>query len=170
MRPGVGLLSFFKMEIELREKMRTLSGWLLIAILATQFACGTLREIEVGRNRRLWRESGIKNYRMTVEVQKTGHATPNGKFVITVRGGRPESIKRADNLEPVPESIKFGNYKTLDDIFEYIEIEEKDGGAWHTREVEYDSKLGYPKKVNLDKSGVLDEELYFQVLQFEVLE
>ncbi len=143
---------------------------LLTAILATQFSCAALQKNEFERNRNLWRESGVKNYKMTVEIQKTGHATPMGRFVITIREGMAKSIKNTNNLELISGILRFDGLKTLDDIFGYIERAEKDTGTWGKRVIEYDEKLGYPKKVNLDKSGVLDDELYFEVLQFEILE
>ncbi|MBA3633280.1 MAG: hypothetical protein H0W58_10815 [Acidobacteria bacterium] len=156
----------------IKKQFKILTGCLLLAALTTQFSCGTLRQIELNSNRRLWRESKITNYRMTVDLQKTGHATPMGKFIITVRGGVAESIKLANNPEvDLSNSVlKFGGYETIEDIFDYIESTENKSRSWDKREIEYDSKLGYPKKVNLDKSGVLDDELFFQVLQFEVLE
>lgn len=149
---------------------KTLVLSLFISLLATQFSCAVLQKSEFERNRRLWRESNIKNYRMKVEVQKTGHATPMGKFVITVRDGMAKSIKNENNLEIISGGLRFDGLKTLDDIFGYIESAERDTGTWSKRVAQYDSKLGYPKRVNLDKSGVLDDELYFEVLQFEILE
>ena len=150
--------------------MKILSGFLLILSLATQFSCGVWTNFQLKRNRNLWQESNIKNYRMTIAIDKTGHATPNGKFVITVREGKTESIKRADNLEIVGDTVKFGSYDSLDDIFDFIENREKDGGVWDRKEIEYDSKLGYPKRVNIDIARVNDEELFFEVLQFESLQ
>lgn len=156
----------------MKKQIRILPELLLIAILITQFSCGILRQIELDRNRRLWRESKITNYKMTVDLQKTGHATPMGKFIITVRGGIAESIKSANNPQSDLSNsvIKFGKYDTIEDIFEYVESVERETWDWEKREIEYDPKLGYPKKVNLDASRVFDEELFFQVLQFEVLE
>jgi hypothetical protein len=144
----------------------------LTAFLATQFSCGAWRKLELERNRSVWRESKITNYRMTVDLQKTGHATPSGKFIITVRNGVAESIKSVNNPETDLRDgvIKFENYDTLDDIFQYIERADKETWDWDKREVEYDSKLGYPKKVSLDAARVFDEELSFQVLEFEALE
>lgn len=43
-------------------------------------------------------------------------------------------------------------------------------GKWNRKEIEYDPKYGYPKRVNLDKASVNDEELVFEVLQFEPLQ
>jgi Family of unknown function (DUF6174) len=143
---------------------------LLTAILATQFSCVALQKNEFERNRRLWRESGVKNYQMTVDVEKTGHAAPIGKFIITVRDGVAKSIKNTKNVELISGIRGFDGLKTLDNIFDYIERTEEDTGIWDRRQIEYDEKFGYPKRVNLDKSGVLDDELYFEVLEFEILE
>lgn len=149
-----------------------MSGVLLIATLAMQFSCSVFRQSEIERNRLMWRTSGITNYRMLVDLRKTGHASPNGKFVIIVRRGVVESIKLANDPEfDLSKSvIKFGRYVTIDDVFDYIETMEWETWNWHTREIQYDSKLGYPKKVNLDASRVFDEELFYQILEFEVIE
>lgn len=98
---------------------------LLTTILATQFSCAIWQKSEFERNRNLWQESGVKNYKMKIEIQKTGHRAPNGKFIITVREGMAKLTQRADNLKPVSEFDKFGSYSTLDDIFDYIEREDK---------------------------------------------
>ncbi len=155
----------------MRKQTTKIYGVLLSLILIAQFSCAASQQNELIRNRQLWRESGIKNYRMTVDLQKTGHATPNGKFIITVRGGIADSIKLANDPQTdISDSvIKFGKYDTIEDIFEYIEELDKKTPDWEKRDVECDSKLGYPKKVNLDVRRVHDEELFFQVLQFEIL-
>jgi hypothetical protein len=154
------------------KSMKILSKFLLLAVLATQFSCGTMRQIELEQNRRLWRDSRIANYKMTVDLRKTGHAAPSGKFIMTVRGGAPESVASVNkpDVDVSGGVIKFGNYDTIDDIFQYIERADRETSSWDTRVVEYDSKLGYPKKVSLDEARVFDEELSFQVLEFEILE
>ncbi len=144
---------------------------LLTTILATQFSCDKLQKNEFERNRRLWRESNIKNYKMTVDLQKTGHARPMGRFVIVARDGAVKSIKNKDNIELSSGGIlRFDGLKTLDDIFNFIEQADNDMGIWDIKVIQYDEKLGYPKMVNLDKSGSLDDEIYFEVLQFEIEE
>jgi hypothetical protein len=127
---------------------------------------------ELERSRSLWRESGITNYRVTVDIQKTGHAAPSGKFIITVRKGVAKSIKPVDKpeVEVLGSNVKFESYETLEDIFLFIERADKKALKWNKRQVEYDSKLGYPKYVNMDEAGVLDDEMSYQVLQFEALE
>ncbi len=105
---------------------------LSISLLTIQFSCATLQKSEFERNHKLWRESNIKNYKMTVEVQKTGHATPMGKFIITVRDGVAKSIQ-LENLEPVSENVRFGSYVTIDAMFGCIESAVKDTGTWHKR-------------------------------------
>lgn len=156
--------------------LNIIAGFLLTVILATQFSCGTLRNIELERNRSLWNDSKITNYKMTIKIQKTGHATPNGKFIITVRNSVAESIKMFDkpDVDMMKDSvIRFGRYSTIEGIFSFIENaendKEKNNNFWSRRTVEYDAKFGYPKLVDMDQSGVFDDELFFQVLEFEKL-
>lgn len=148
-----------------------LIGIILFAVLATQISCSQIRQAELERSRSLWQESKIENYKMTIKIQKTGHATPGGTFVITVRDNVAKSIKPFDkpDIEMLDTQISFGRYDTIEDIFRFIELSEAEYG-WDRHEIEYDAKLGYPKKVDLDQSGVMDDELYFEVLEFEILE
>lgn len=127
----------------------------------------TLRQKEYDRNLSTWREGKVVNYRMSVNLQKTGHAAPNGKFTITVRGGAAESIKGFESGIDVWRTEGFSGYKTIDNIFGFIESAEKrvqkNGGVWDIWEIEYDSKLGYPKRVKLDQARVLDDEILFEI-------
>lgn len=151
------------------KKQAAILFGILLAILMMQISCGTLARTNFERNRKLWRDSGTVNYRIKIYINKTGHATPNGKFTITVRGGKAESIKREDNSPVDMNTARFWDYDTLDDIFDFIERGTKD--APYKFEVEYDKQLGYPKKLDLDpKQRTLDDELFFQVLEFEVIE
>lgn len=131
-------------------------------------SCSALNWAEIERNRRLWHASGIVNYRMTVDVQKTGHAMPMGKFIIEVRDRKAVSIKLASDPTRDAMTERFSRYDTIDDIFDIIET----AGVMRPdkMDIEYDAKLGYPKKLNLDPDvSVMDDELFFQVLQFEAL-
>lgn len=125
---------------------------------------GTLEE-----NRKRWQDSGVKNYKMTVEIQKPGHATPMGKFIITVRNGVLESTQFASDLKPVPDQVRFGSYKTVDQIFDYAAAMLKQDAKWSRKVMEFDPKLGYPKRVDLNIQGSLDEEIFIEVLEFEEL-
>lgn len=162
-----------------KRRFRIVFGIWFTAVLLTQISCGKLdvltnSSLETHRN--LWRENKIENYKMTVEIQKTGHATPNGKFIITVRGGIAKSIKPFDkpDVEMLETQMRFAGFDTVEAVFRFIESAENEGKnenrTWNRRNIEYDSKLGYPKKVDLDQSGVMDDELYFEVLKFEILE
>lgn len=147
---------------------------IVFAVSAAQISCSQIRLSELERNRNLWLEKRIENYKMKIEIQKPGHATPNGEFIITVRDNAAESIKPFDkpDLEMLDTQIRFGGYSTINAVFGFIEGAEKDARknnrSWNRRTIEYDANYGYPKKVDLDQSGVIDEELYFEVLEFEI--
>ena len=151
-----------------------LIGIIVFAVLAAQISCSQIRQAELERSRSLWLEKRIENYKMKIKIQKTGHATPNGTFIITVRDNAAESIKPSDkpDLEMLDTQIRFERYSTIDAIFNFIESAEKDrqknNNSWDRRVIEYDAKYGYPKKVDLDQSDVMDDELYFEVLEFEI--
>lgn len=157
------------------KRFKSLCGILFSAVLLTQFSCSELKneltKSDLEANRDLWLESKIKNYKMTIKIDKPGHATPSGKFIITVRDAVPVSIVSYDkpDVDLRDSIVRFENYDTVDDIFNFIESSENEQN-WDRHEIEYDSKYGFPKKVDLDQAGVLDEELYFEVLEFEVLQ
>jgi hypothetical protein len=167
-------------------QIKLLFGILFSAVFFTQISCGDLKEqtksdlkpnlprqtkSDLETNRDLWRKSEIENYKMTIKIDKTGHAAPNGKFIITVRGGVAESIVNFDkpDVDLRDSILRFENYDTIEDIFSFIQSSETEQN-WDRHEIEYDAKSGYPKKVDLDQSGVMDDELYFEVLEFEILE
>lgn len=157
------------------RRIKILFGLMLLVVPVVVASCGGAAQggkqvdnAELERNHQLWRESGIVNYRMTVDLQKTGHATPMGKFIIEVRDGRAVSVKSATDPRIVPDAERFQSYATLEDIFGII------GGASRRQpekmDVEYEPKLGYPKRLHLDyKASTMDDELFFQVLEFEKL-
>ena len=165
-QPAYAILSAnLKMGYELKSLF-------FIAVWLFHTSCGSSSHLKLERNRRIWRESNTANYRMTVDLQKTGHAAPNGKFIITVRAGTAESIRPVSDPEvEVRKSVlRFDRYDTVEDIFNFIEATEKEDWDWNKREIEYDPQLGYPKKVNVDARRVFDEELFFEIQQFDRLE
>lgn len=139
-------------------------------ILAIQFSC-VMRQIaksKLERNRRLWHESKITDYKMTTKVFESGHATPSGTRIIEVRGGNAISIKLADT-GVVDNSEKWKAYDTVEKIFGVIE--RAIGKNPQTLDVEYDERLGYPKKLRLEISfSATDDELAVDILKIESLE
>lgn len=147
------------------KKIKIVFGLMLVIATAS---CGAVNNAEIERNRRLWHGSGVVNYRMTVDVQKTGHATPMGKFIIEVRDREAVSIKLASDPTRDATTERFSRYDTIDDIFDIIEtasVQRPD-----KMDIEFDPKLGYPKRLHLDpNASAMDDELFFQVLQFEII-
>jgi hypothetical protein len=150
-----------------------------------QSSCGFshVTGIDVAANRAKWRASGITDYRMRVSIQKTGHGTPMGTYVIRVRDGQVVSIHmngpstpRSSDAAPEPEKIitddmflrRFGPYDTIEDYFHIIETA---GAMPHILETEFDPVMGYPKLLHLDPSSeAIDDELMVRVLELEKIE
>lgn len=144
---------------------------IFLTLAAAQGACAVFGGGGVEKNRAVWRASGIDDYRMVIILKKTGHATPSGKYVVMVTDGVARSVKRAEDPEGAEQlggTLRFGQFVTMDGIFDHIESmeKEKDWG-WSAKETVYDRTFGYPKKVSLDAARVNDEELMFEVLEFE---
>jgi hypothetical protein len=141
----------------------------VIAFAISGISCSGYR---LDRNRRLWNDSGVTDYRMKVDIQKPGHATPMGKYIIEVRGRHVATVRSPSNPEAVIDTStylrEFARYDTIDDIFSFIERNRSSFAL--TQQIEYDAVLGYPKKIHMDPDmSAIDDELSFEVLEFEKL-
>jgi hypothetical protein len=176
----------------LKNQIRTILGFLLFALLVLQFSCALAQqnasnysisqdnqidlaqseskaiESEFEANRRLWSEGKITNYRITVEAFQNGLYIPRRPVIIDVRDGQVVSIKPAPSSEQIGGLEPYKFYDTIEKIFDRIEQAEKQRAD--KIEVEYDSKLGYPKNLRIDQrlSGA-DDELLLRILKFEIL-
>lgn len=143
---------------------------LLTAGLLSQFSCTSapLDKSSFNKNRSLWNESKISNYRMTMEIRKTGHATPSGFAVVEVRDGKAVSIGPAPDLHYGCWNNNCSNYDTVEKIFAIIE------GALNQSPdeliTEYDANHGYPKDLRMDiAKTTFDDELMVKIMQLEVI-
>lgn len=154
---------------KLIKQFRILSGLFLIAILAVQPSCimQKIAKSKVESNHRLWHESKITDYKMTIKVFQSGHANPSGTRIVEVRGGTATSIKIAES-GLIDDSVKWKNFDTVEKIFGIIEVAIGKNPA--TLDVEYDEKLGYPEKLRLEYSfSMTDDELAVDILHIERL-
>ena len=149
--------------------MKILGGILLLAALLPQISCAVFSDkAALEKNRRLWSESKISNYRMTTEIRKTGHRAPSGFALIEVRDQRAVSIMPAPGMQFGCAMGGCERYDTVEKIFAIIEDALKQSPEEFI--AEYDSQYGYPKVLKLDVARTtLDDELTVKILQFEVL-
>jgi len=120
----------------------------------------------LAKNRAIWDNAQIQNYRMKVRIMKTGHAAPMGSVIFEVKDGNAVSMTRVPNEWLGGEVERCAPYNTVPKIFDKIASEI--GGD--VLDVTYDSTLGYPTKVNIDPNRwAIDDELSWEVLQFEKL-
>lgn len=152
------------------KNFKVFGGILLLAALLLQFSCKSFSDkTAFEKNRRLWNESKISNYRMTTEIMKTGHRTPMGTAVFEVRDGQAVSIKPGTGVRSACDVGSCERYETVEKIFAIIE--DAVGRNPDELKVEYDEKYGYPKSLRPDfNSRAFDDELSVKILQFEVLE
>jgi hypothetical protein len=141
----------------------------LVLLCATGFSCASWRDSGLERNRELWNRSNIDDYRMTIKIFKTGHAAPMGAAMIEVRDGQMVSTTRVEGEWLGGYVEKCEPYDTIPEIFSLIEWAEKENPD--ELEVSYHPTLAYPTKVQMDPDrGTMDDELFWQVLQFERIE
>ena len=154
---------------------------LVFAVALGLLGCGAAGRLVLpgaAHYREKWSASGIRDYRMRVVIQKTGHATPMGTYEVRIRGGRIESVLAAGSPmggtipepeRPLPEeyiNTRFARYGTVERFFDHIEAAEK--GSPDLMETEYHPTLGYPTYIHLDPSrSTSDDELMVKVLELE---
>jgi hypothetical protein len=155
-----------------------------LAVLLFQPSCSFVSRLsgnDIVSHREKWRASGIKDYKMFAVIQKTGHMTPMGTYLITIRDGKTESVFNGaspyGNAEPpLPTSrldredflSRLGPFDSIDDYFDYIEREsKKDPEIFETK---FHPTLGYPTYINLDpRKRINDDELLVRVLSLDPL-
>lgn len=126
-----------------------------------------INESSLEKNRRLWRESKIDNYRLFFENMGWTMNVIAVPFIAEVKKGEVVSIEiigsKKYNNHP-----NFKEYCTVEKMFEQIQFAEKSN--YKKIEVEYDAKLGFPKRVLLDEPKTSDEEVSWEVSKIEIIE
>ncbi|WP_338421770.1 DUF6174 domain-containing protein [Nostoc flagelliforme] len=118
-------------------------------------------------NKGLWDRANIYNYHITVSNSCFCITDARGPVVIRVRNGQPTSITSVATGQPVNPQF-FQKYDTIPELFNVIQdaINRK---AYNV-DVEYNAKLGYPTKINIDyDSRIADEEIFLTIENFQEL-
>ncbi|WP_375476423.1 DUF6174 domain-containing protein [uncultured Nostoc sp.] len=116
-------------------------------------------------NKRLWEQANISNYRITVSNSCFCIPDARGPVIIEVRNGQTTSITSVATGKPVNPEL-FQKYNTIPKLFNVIQdaINRK---AFNL-DVEYNAKLGYPTKINIDyNSQIADEEIFLTIENFQ---
>ncbi|WP_242051660.1 DUF6174 domain-containing protein [Nostoc sp. FACHB-280] len=122
---------------------------------------------QLRRNRRLWNQQNIRNYRYTLSRSCFCAPAARGPVIITVRNGITASITTTTG-EPVSNPEFFERYKTIPKLFNVI----ADAIARRADNVEvtYNSQRGYPTQISIDYSfQQADEELFLTIENFQEL-
>ncbi|MEH2168341.1 MAG: DUF6174 domain-containing protein [Nostoc sp.] len=134
----------------------------------TQYQTQTNNNLNLRRlrfNKRLWEQANISNYRITVSNSCFCIQDARGPVVIEVRNGQTTSITSVATGKPVNPQF-FQQYNTIPKLFNVIQdaINRK---AFNL-DVEYNAKLGYPTKINIDyNSQIADEEIFLTIEKFQ---
>jgi hypothetical protein len=125
-------------------------------------------DAELERNRRLWRDKHILNYKMTITVSVGGMTPLANPVSIEVRKGNFISIE--PTLKSDDRSIEIHkDYETVEKMFGKIQkgLDEK-----AEVEVDYDKEFGYPKKILLDYAVGYGEDAWnsVEIEKFEIIE
>ena len=143
------------------------------------------KETELERNRRIWTQSNIKNYKITLESAIADALyTTLSPVEIEVRDGKAVSIRhlakdeKSFSMEEAKNNFGLMRYEqlkidTVEGLFDLIKRAEegKTANGFKTTllEVEYDPKYGYPTKIKYDVAAT---DLYksLQVKKIEIIE
>ncbi len=142
-------------------------------------------ESELERNKRIWRESKVKNYKITLESAiADAFYTTLSPVEIEVRDGKAVSIRHlAKDNKPISMEEAKNNYglmlyerrglDTIEGMFELIKQAEEgktsNGVRTSLLEVEYNPKFGYPMSIKFDRAAT-DSSMFLRVKNFETVD
>lgn len=101
---------------------------------------------EFERNCRLWLQSGVVNYDVTVSIEHPGNVTPVESVSIEVRQDKATIIEPTPKVDPI-RLTAYQNLNTIDKIFESIRDGIKKGAIV---KVKYNTEFGYPENVRIN--------------------
>ena len=114
---------------------------------------------------RRWEERTPSSYEFTVEVRCFCVGIEMTPPTFRVTRGEPAATRE---LSAASEKL-YGSFNTVEKLFKALERSLSRGQYKST--VQYDEELGFPVKADLDpQRRVKDEELYFRVTRFRVIE
>jgi hypothetical protein len=105
--------------------------------------------------RALWSQNAPSNYTMTMQVSCECTSELTGPIVTTVRNGVVES-RRYVSSGAVVESRYDDWFPTVDQLFGMVERAIREN--WSPRDAQYDSKVGYPTRVEIP--GIAQSQVY----------
>jgi uncharacterized NAD(P)/FAD-binding protein YdhS len=142
-------------------------------------------ETELEHNERIWQQSKITNYKITVESAIADALyTTLSPVEIEVREGKAVSIRHLAKdgkfipMEEVKNTYGLMLYErrevdTIEGMFNLVKQAEegKTGKAPHTSllEVEYDTKFGYPASIKFNRAST-DSSIFLRIRKLEIIE
>jgi hypothetical protein len=145
---------------------------LLLLLAITLSACSTGSRSELSRNRDKWETSNVKHYRYALFIGCFCGFTEKMPINIEVRDGKVASMTYQDGTPVAPTDIGaefFQRFSTIDQMF--TDLESGQSSQADDVQVAYDSKYGYPARINVDQiKEAIDDEYDVEVSGFEVLE
>ncbi len=141
---------------------------LLLAIILTACSFGAS---EFDQNTAKWDNANVTHYRYNLDISCFCAFRSEMPLTIEVKDGEVVSMTRMDGS-----TVKAGEplydaaiaYSTMERVFDSLKAD-LNGGAEKVT-VTYDPTYGYPNKIDIDNIiQAVDDELYIQISNFEVL-
>lgn len=121
--------------------------------------------VELENNRKLWRQSEIRNYDLRLKIVEGGLGLTDPVAVISVRGGKAISIAAANKKKRV-NLYDYQDFATVEKLFELIEQRLND--ANYKVSVKYDATFAHPQQIVTDwRRTPSDSRLEVQVLDLQ---
>ena len=145
---------------------------LLFALVFVLAACAGGAGSEYSQNLAKWQDASIDHYRFTLFIGCFCAFMDQMPLTIEVDGGEVVSVTRADGtlvISDDPSYQFFEPYLTVDRLFFALEADLT--GEADEVSVSYNSAYGFPVSIAVDRiKEAIDDEISFQVSEFEVLE
>lgn len=144
---------------------------ILLTLIVILTACSFGAKNELEKNRQIWQDSGITNYRYSLIVGCFCVFRSQMPLAVEVQNGNVASITYPDGTlvaESDPNYETFSRYATVERIFS--ELEAGQSGDAEEITVAYDSVHGFPVDIYFDYiKAATDDELSILVSDFEIL-
>ena len=139
-----------------------------LSVILTACSFGSSSDLE--KNRQIWQNSGITNYRFILNVGCFCVFRNQMPLTVEVQNGESISITYPDGTlvaETDPNYATFASHATIERIFSELEAGLAGGADEIT--VTYDSTRGFPSNIYFDYiKQAVDDELTLSISNFEV--
>ena len=143
---------------------------LLLAFVLVACSMGTKSAFDTHHEK--WQDANIDHYRYSILISCFCPGTEKMPLNIEVQNGEVVSMAYVDGTSVSAEDPQFefySRYSTIDRLFSELKADLE--GAADEVTVTYNSSVGYPDQINIDRiKDAVDDETSLMISEFEMLE